>query len=125
MNAHGHRRPVIALARGDPAGVSPELTAAALDEVRASANLVVIDDRRVFDEGARIAGVKPDLKTVAPDGNSTARRCGIRGSGASRSKHCRARYRQQGRRVSCPCQLHRHALTLARNGHADGVLHAL
>jgi 4-hydroxythreonine-4-phosphate dehydrogenase len=52
-------KPVIALAMGDPAGVSPELTAkvVALGEVRDAARVVVIGDRRVFDEGARIANV--------------------------------------------------------------------
>jgi 4-hydroxythreonine-4-phosphate dehydrogenase len=62
-------KPVIALAMGDPAGISAELTAkvVALDEVRAAARLVVVGDRRAFDEGARIAGVKTDMKTIAPD----------------------------------------------------------
>jgi 4-hydroxythreonine-4-phosphate dehydrogenase len=61
-------KPLIALAMGDPAGISPELTAkvAALDEVRASARLIVVGDRRVFDEGVRVAGAKTDVKTVAP-----------------------------------------------------------
>ena len=69
MNAHGNRRPIIALAMGDPAGISPELTAklTALDEVRACARVIVIGDRRVFDEGARVAGIKPDLGNVMPD----------------------------------------------------------
>lgn len=59
-------KPLIALAMGDPAGISPELTAklAVQDDIRASCRLVVIGDRRIFDEGARIAGVKPDLTTV-------------------------------------------------------------
>ncbi len=41
-------RPVIALAMGDPAGISPELTARiiALPEIREAAHLVVIGDRR-------------------------------------------------------------------------------
>src|SRR3954452_24858583 len=62
-------RPVIALAMGDPAGVSPELTAKllALDEVRAKARFVVFGDRRVLDEGARVAGVSLEVNTV-PDG---------------------------------------------------------
>jgi 4-hydroxythreonine-4-phosphate dehydrogenase len=62
-------KPVIAVAMGDPAGISPELTAkvVALDAVRAAARLLVVGDRRLFDEGARIAGLKPDVKTVAPD----------------------------------------------------------
>jgi len=62
-------RPTIALAMGDPAGISPELTARllALDEVAAKARLVVIGDRRVLDDGARIAAVRLDLKNVSPD----------------------------------------------------------
>lgn len=67
-------RPVIALAMGDPAGISPELTAkvVALDEVRKAARVIVIGDRRVFDEGARIAGTRisdlefHDLKHLDP-----------------------------------------------------------
>jgi 4-hydroxythreonine-4-phosphate dehydrogenase len=53
-------KPTIALAMGDPAGISPELTAkvVALPEVRAAADLVVIGDRRVFDEGASVAKLK-------------------------------------------------------------------
>ncbi|PDT87544.1 4-hydroxythreonine-4-phosphate dehydrogenase [Bradyrhizobium sp. Y36] len=59
-------KPLIALAMGDPAGISPELTAklTVQDDIRASCRLVVIGDRRVFDEGAGIAGVKPELTTV-------------------------------------------------------------
>ena len=59
------QKPVIALAMGDPAGISPELTArvVALEEVRAAARIVVIGDRRVFDEGARIAkAAVPELE---------------------------------------------------------------
>ena len=61
-------KPVIALAMGDPAGISPELTAkvVGLDEVHSKTRLIVVGDRRVFNEGARIAGVKTDMKTVAP-----------------------------------------------------------
>lgn len=59
-------KPLIALAMGDPAGISPELTAklVALDEIRSRARLVVIGDRRIFDEGARVAGIKPELTGV-------------------------------------------------------------
>lgn len=58
LNASATRRPTLALAMGDPAGVSPELTAklVALDEARAAARLVVIGDKRVFDAGAAVAG---------------------------------------------------------------------
>src|SRR5262245_48058760 len=56
-------KPVIALAMGDPAGISPELTAkvVALPEVRDAANLVVIGDRRLFDDGAKIARTSPQV----------------------------------------------------------------
>ena len=74
MKANALRKPVIALAMGDPAGISPELTAklAALDEIRGKARLIVIGDRRIFDAGAIVAGVKAELKTVGPDANLTA-----------------------------------------------------
>ncbi|MBD9524374.1 4-hydroxythreonine-4-phosphate dehydrogenase PdxA [Ensifer sp. ENS02] len=56
-------RPVIALAMGDPAGISPELTAKllALSDIREAAHIITIGDRRILDEGARIAGVTLDL----------------------------------------------------------------
>jgi 4-hydroxythreonine-4-phosphate dehydrogenase len=68
MNVHSPRKPVIALAMGDPAGISPELTAklVCLEEIRSRARLVVIGDRRVFDDGARVAGVNPELPDVLP-----------------------------------------------------------
>jgi 4-hydroxythreonine-4-phosphate dehydrogenase len=62
-------KPTIALAMGDPAGISPELTARllALDEVAAKARLVVIGDRRVLDDGARVAAVELDVKDVSAE----------------------------------------------------------
>lgn len=53
-------RPTLALAIGDPAGISPELAAkvVALPEIREAAKVVVIGDARVFAEGARIAASK-------------------------------------------------------------------
>jgi 4-hydroxythreonine-4-phosphate dehydrogenase len=64
-------RPLVALAMGDPAGISPELTAKLVgtDEIRARCRLVVIGDKRIFDQGARIAGVAPQLKTVEQGAN--------------------------------------------------------
>jgi 4-hydroxythreonine-4-phosphate dehydrogenase len=57
-------RPTIALAMGDPAGISAELTAklVALEEARRTARVVVIGDRRVYAEGAKVAGsaAEPD-----------------------------------------------------------------
>ena len=62
------RRPVIALAMGDPAGISPELTAKILadDEARSAADYIVIGDRRVLDAGARVAGVTIDAPVWRP-----------------------------------------------------------
>lgn len=76
MSVQPAAKPVIALAMGDPAGISPELTVkvAALDEVRSKARLIVIGDRRVFDAGAAVAGIRADLKTVGPDTDLTAPR---------------------------------------------------
>ncbi|WP_342594045.1 4-hydroxythreonine-4-phosphate dehydrogenase PdxA [Salinicola lusitanus] len=58
--------PIIALAMGDPAGISPELTArlAADETVKRAARLVIIGDRRIFDEGARTAGLSPTLDAI-------------------------------------------------------------
>ncbi|WP_110710098.1 4-hydroxythreonine-4-phosphate dehydrogenase PdxA [Salinicola sp. CR57] len=58
--------PIIALAMGDPAGISPELTArlAADDTIKRAARLVIIGDRRIFDEGARTAGLSPTLHAI-------------------------------------------------------------
>ena len=59
-------RPLVALAMGDPAGISPELAARLVvsDRVCAAARLVVIGDRRVLEAGARVAGVALDIGTV-------------------------------------------------------------
>ena len=59
------KKPLIALAMGDPAGISPELTAkvVGLKEVRDAARVVVVGDRRIFDDGARVAGIAvPDVE---------------------------------------------------------------
>ena len=58
------QKPTIALAMGDPAGISPELTAkvVALEEVRDAARVVVIGDRRLFDDGAKVAGISPQVE---------------------------------------------------------------
>ena len=63
----GQETPVVVLAMGDPAGVSPELTAKllALDEVRTAATLLVMGDRRVLEDGARVAGVALDIESLS------------------------------------------------------------
>jgi len=57
-------RPVIALAMGDPAGISAELAAkvVALPEVRDAADVIVIGDARVFAAGNQVAGIVPDVE---------------------------------------------------------------
>jgi 4-hydroxythreonine-4-phosphate dehydrogenase len=64
-----HIPPTIAFAMGDPAGISPELTAILLNdgEVRAAARFVVFGDRRILAEGAQIAGLTPDVDFVSAD----------------------------------------------------------
>jgi 4-hydroxythreonine-4-phosphate dehydrogenase len=53
---------------GDPAGISPELGARllSLPEVLAAARIVVFGDRRIMEEGARVAGVELAYDSVAP-----------------------------------------------------------
>ena len=65
MGAHRYR-PRIAFAMGDPAGISPELAAKllSLPEIRSSARLVVFGDRRILEEGARVAGTSLDSLIV-------------------------------------------------------------
>ncbi len=59
-------KPKIALAMGDPAGISPELTAKALadPDVRGAANFTVFGDRRVLALGERQAGLSVDIDVV-------------------------------------------------------------
>src|SRR5450756_127441 len=66
--SNGAAMPVIALAIGDPAGVGPELAAKLLDdpEVRASAFLLVVGDRRVLEQGAAESGVRLDIDVRRP-----------------------------------------------------------
>jgi 4-hydroxythreonine-4-phosphate dehydrogenase len=61
--AHSPYRPAVAFAMGDPAGISPELTAKAiaLADVRDAVDLVVIGDLRMLALGARIAGIDVDV----------------------------------------------------------------
>jgi 4-hydroxythreonine-4-phosphate dehydrogenase len=102
-------KPVIALAMGDPCGISPELTAkvVALDEIRKAARVVVIGDRSVFDDGARVAGIKTtevefqDLKHLDP--STVQRGVASKAGGASALAN------------------YRHALRMAADGKADAV----
>jgi 4-hydroxythreonine-4-phosphate dehydrogenase len=62
-------RPRIALAMGDPAGISPELTARLLAdrEVTSAGQILVIGDHRVLAEGARVARVVLGIDRVSAE----------------------------------------------------------
>ena len=61
--ASNETRPVLALAMGDPAGISLELAAKLLadKEARSFADYIVVGDSRALAEGAKVAGVSIDL----------------------------------------------------------------
>jgi len=124
------RKPLIALAIGDPAGISPELTArvVALPEIREAATVAVIGDRRVFEQGARVAGlsVEPeifvDLANLDP--TSIARGVASREGGAS----ALANYRRALAMVSageahavCFTPFNKQAMRLAHAGYDDEI----
>lgn len=117
-------RPTIALAMGDPAGISPELTAKllALDDVAAKARLVVIGDRRVLDDGARVAAVELDLKNVPPNADFSKdqeRPIFIDLGHLDPSLVTRGVAVTEGGRFALAN--YRHALTLARDGRVDAA----
>ena len=109
MTGKSARKPTVALAMGDPAGISPELTAKllALDDVREAARLVVIGDRRVLEDGARIANVTLDVDVVAADAAlpETSSRPRVRRSGPPRSQDDRAGAGCARRRRLCQGEL--------------------
>ena len=69
MTSRSDGRPTIALAIGDPCGISPELTAKVLadDAVQGAADYIVIGDRRVLSLGERHAGVTLDIPLVTSE----------------------------------------------------------
>ncbi|WGF89947.1 4-hydroxythreonine-4-phosphate dehydrogenase PdxA [Marinivivus vitaminiproducens] len=80
QHADSSPKPLIALAMGDPAGISPELTARGVmdTDVRAAARLIVIGDARILDEGARVAGLALDTQTVRTETDALAAASGER-----------------------------------------------
>jgi 4-hydroxythreonine-4-phosphate dehydrogenase len=108
---------------GDPAGISPELTARllALDDVAAKARLVVIGDRRVLDDGARVAVVRLDLKNVSPDADFSSGQdpLFIDLGHLDPSAVKRSTATAEGGRFALAN--YRHALTLAHEGRAEAV----
>jgi 4-hydroxythreonine-4-phosphate dehydrogenase len=116
-------RPLIALAIGDPAGISPELAAKALtlDDVRAAARLVVIGDRRVLEEGARVANVGLDVDWAEPHAplDAAARPQFLDLGHLDPATIERARATRQGGAFALAN--YRMALELARDGRVDAV----
>lgn len=116
--------PVIALAMGDPAGISPELTARILadEAVRAAAGLIVIGDLRVLREGARVAGVDPALRVIAPDAplpEDLSAPVFIDLATLDPASIRRGEISEAGGRFAA--ENFRYALSLAMAGHADAV----
>ena len=116
-------RPTIALAMGDPAGISPELAARllCLDEIRAAAKIVVFGERRILDEGAKIAGLVPDIDIVAPGEkfDASARPVLIDLGNLSPSAVKRGEATPEGGAFAL--DNFRRALTMAKAGDADAV----
>ena len=55
----------IGLLLGDPSGIGPELTVKLLDSnVSEKANILIIGEKKVLEDGQEIAGKKIDLKFV-------------------------------------------------------------
>jgi len=55
----------IALLLGDPSGIGPELVSKLLkEEITNKANLVIIGEKNIFDDGNKISGCSHDLETV-------------------------------------------------------------
>ncbi len=65
----GDVQPTIAFALGDPAGISPELSARLIADagIRVKARLVVFGDRRILEMGAAVAGVDVDVHVVTSE----------------------------------------------------------
>src|SRR5258706_5910493 len=123
-------KPTIALAMGDPAGISPELTAkvVALDDARRAARIVVVGDRRVYDEGAKVAKASAtpdefvDLKHLDP---ATIKR-GVASKAGGES--ALAHYRRALRMVAdgkadavCFTPFNKHAMRLADPSYDDEI----
>jgi len=68
--------PTIAIAMGDPAGISPELLARLLAEpdIRLRARFVIFGDARILDQGAKVAGTNPDVRIASPESGIPADR---------------------------------------------------
>ncbi len=124
MSSGMNGSPIIALAMGDPAGISPELTARLMisEPVKAAMRLIVIGDRRVLERGAHEAGLALDFEEVAPDalpGASSARPVFVNLANLDPDTIVRGEATPVGGRFAT--ENFAFALTLAKNGVADAV----
>jgi 4-hydroxythreonine-4-phosphate dehydrogenase len=124
-------RPTIALAIGDPAGISPELTAKALalKEVRDAARVVVVGDRRIFEGGARVAGVEVsgvEFREVRhPDPSSIQRGVAAKAGGQSAQANYRQALRMVGEGAAdavCFTPFNKQAMRMAEPSYDDEIL---
>ncbi len=115
---------------GDPAGISPELAAklVALDEARNAAQIVVVGDRRVFDEGAKVAGVAAftgdfvDLKNLDP--KSIERGVASREGGAfalANYRHALRTVAEGGADAVCFTPFNKQAMRMAEPSYDDEI----
>ncbi|MBW6424810.1 4-hydroxythreonine-4-phosphate dehydrogenase PdxA [Rhizobium sp. XQZ8] len=116
------RRPLLALAMGDPAGISPELAArlTVSERVASKARLAIIGDRRILEEGAKVAGLPLDIETVNADAIGSSEKpvlIDLGNLGAQDLSHGEATL-AGGRFAVENFML---ALTLAKQGKVDGV----
>jgi 4-hydroxythreonine-4-phosphate dehydrogenase len=64
-----HRKPVIAVTMGDPAGIGPEIVLKSLCAPRLSGSrIVVVGDKRVLQEACEFSGVELTVRTVDDQG---------------------------------------------------------
>ena len=55
----------IALLLGDPSGIGPELVSKLLkEEITNKANLIIIGEKNIFEEGNKVSGYSHELETV-------------------------------------------------------------
>ncbi|WP_139148623.1 4-hydroxythreonine-4-phosphate dehydrogenase PdxA [Kushneria phosphatilytica] len=117
---HAKRCPIIALAMGDPAGISPELTARLAKDsiVLEAARLVIIGDRRILEKGASVAGVTLDIPPLEEQ-------LPAHGAVMLDLAHLAPEDVKQGHATPAggafATQNFRRALEMARDGHADAV----
>src|SRR2546427_555386 len=116
-------KPVIALAMGDPPGISPELTAKVFadDAVRAKACLLAIGDRRVSTKARALPRSSRKSKRSRPTAKCRPGSAGrfLSISAISIPPARRGVASRQGGEFALAN--YHHALTLARDGYADAV----